>query len=114
MTFAGAGRVEPGSALAELSRVAPSNVLPFPAPALTGRLSIAPHLLTTSLEHDKATAEASAKRVGDDGSELAPPPSNYVYKLDLRLIPLLGCTYTILFLDRTNSVYDISMPSTID
>jgi hypothetical protein len=23
--------------------------------------------------------------------------------MDLRLIPILGCTYTILFLDRTNS-----------
>lgn len=28
---------------------------------------------------------------------------SYVLKMDLRLIPILGCTYTILFLDRTNS-----------
>lgn len=35
--------------------------------------------------------------------ELEPPKSNYVLKMDLRLIPILGCTYTILFLDRTNS-----------
>lgn len=28
---------------------------------------------------------------------------NYITKLDWRLIPVLGCTYTILFLDRTNS-----------
>ena len=27
----------------------------------------------------------------------------YVLKMDLRLIPILGCTYTVLFLDRTNS-----------
>ncbi|KAF3009856.1 hypothetical protein E8E13_010577 [Curvularia kusanoi] len=27
---------------------------------------------------------------------------SYVLKMDLRLIPILGCTYTILFLDRTN------------
>ncbi|KAF9739106.1 transporter-like protein [Paraphaeosphaeria minitans] len=46
-------------------------------------------------------AEALAKPAPVQG-ELAPPPSNYVLKLDLRLIPLLGCTYTILFLDRTN------------
>ncbi|KAJ4351465.1 High-affinity nicotinic acid transporter [Didymosphaeria variabile] len=51
---------------------------------------------------EKFNAEALAKPTSDDGSELPPPPSNYVYKLDLRLIPLLGCTYTLLFLDRTN------------
>lgn len=28
---------------------------------------------------------------------------SYLLKMDLRLIPILGCTYTILFLDRTNS-----------
>jgi hypothetical protein len=28
---------------------------------------------------------------------------SYIWKLDRRLIPILGCTYTILFLDRTNS-----------
>jgi hypothetical protein len=28
---------------------------------------------------------------------------NYMFKLDSRLIPILGCTYTILFLDRGNS-----------
>jgi hypothetical protein len=28
---------------------------------------------------------------------------SYVLKMDVRLIPILGCTYTILFLDRTNS-----------
>lgn len=54
---------------------------------------------------EKMNAEALAKPTSDDVSELPPPPSNYVYKLDLRLIPLLGCTYTILFLDRTNSEY---------
>lgn len=29
---------------------------------------------------------------------------SYLLKMDLRLIPILGCTYTILFLDRTNSM----------
>ncbi|KAH7132175.1 major facilitator superfamily domain-containing protein [Dendryphion nanum] len=29
-------------------------------------------------------------------------PSKYVLKLDMRLVPILGCTYTVLFLDRTN------------
>lgn len=51
---------------------------------------------------EKLNAEALARTASEDG-ELVPPPSNYVWKLDLRLIPLLGCTYTILFLDRTNS-----------
>jgi hypothetical protein len=52
---------------------------------------------------EKSNTEALAKPTSDDGGELGPPPSNYILKLDLRLIPLLGCTYTILFLDRTNS-----------
>lgn len=29
---------------------------------------------------------------------------SYLLRMDLRLIPILGCTYTILFLDRTNSM----------
>lgn len=36
---------------------------------------------------------------------------NYVFKLDLRLIPILGCTYTLLFLDRTNSKLRINRKS---
>ncbi|KAF1849262.1 MFS general substrate transporter [Cucurbitaria berberidis CBS 394.84] len=50
-------------------------------------------------------AETTAKSSGssDHGAaELAATPLNYTLKLDLRLIPILGCTYTILFLDRTN------------
>jgi len=39
----------------------------------------------------------------DHTDDLAPPPSCYMWKLDLRLIPILGTTYTLLFLDRTNS-----------
>lgn len=34
---------------------------------------------------------------------------NYLLKMDLRLIPILGCTYTILFLDRTNSKSKVSI-----
>ena len=30
------------------------------------------------------------------------PKSNYTLKIDLQLIPILGCCYTILFLDRSN------------
>lgn len=52
---------------------------------------------------EKFAVEAMAQRSNDEIDALPPPPSNYVYKLDLRLIPLLGCTYTILFLDRANS-----------
>lgn len=33
---------------------------------------------------------------------------SYLLKMDLRLIPILGCTYTILFLDRTNSRPSVS------
>jgi hypothetical protein len=54
---------------------------------------------------EKSSPEPLAKLASDEGAELPPPPSNYTWKLDLRLIPLLGCTYTILFLDRTNSEY---------
>jgi hypothetical protein len=56
-----------------------------------------------AMADEKSNTEALAKPTSDDGGELGPPPSNYILKLDLRLIPLLGCTYTILFLDRTNS-----------
>lgn len=44
------------------------------------------------------------KQDNDVGAEKeATVRPNYLTKLDLRLIPILGCTYTILFLDRTNS-----------
>lgn len=36
---------------------------------------------------------------------LSVTPAKYIFKLDMRLIPVLGCTYTILFLDRTNSMF---------
>lgn len=57
---------------------------------------------------EKVVAEATAKSSGSsdqDPIEVTTPP-NYTLKLDLRLIPILGCTYTILFLDRTNSELD--------
>ncbi|KAF2748700.1 MFS general substrate transporter [Sporormia fimetaria CBS 119925] len=47
-----------------------------------GDLEIKPHQVTVNIE-----------------SGVQP---KYITKLDLRLIPLLGCTYTVLFLDRTN------------
>lgn len=55
---------------------------------------------------EKMVAEAAAKDSGssDQGTvEVLGIKQNYTLKLDLRLIPILGCTYTILFLDRTNS-----------
>lgn len=53
---------------------------------------------------EKAIAETSAKSSIDGGDQPAVPHANYLLKLDLRLIPILGCTYTLLFLDRTNSM----------
>lgn len=56
--------------------------------------------------------KAPAKIVAQDG-ESEPgivvnvsTQQSYVLKMDLRLIPILGCTYTILFLDRTNSMQE--------
>ncbi|KAF1967825.1 MFS general substrate transporter [Bimuria novae-zelandiae CBS 107.79] len=54
------------------------------------------------MAQEKFSADAVTQRSSDESAEIPSPPSNYVYKLDLRLIPVLGCTYTILFLDRTN------------
>ncbi|OAL44449.1 MFS general substrate transporter [Pyrenochaeta sp. DS3sAY3a] len=54
---------------------------------------------------EKMVAEATAKDSGSsdqDTVEVFGTKQNYTLKLDLRLIPILGCTYTILFLDRTN------------
>ena len=62
------------------------------------------------MQHDeKIVAETTAKSSGSsDGGTVefagtAHTKQNYTLKMDLRLIPILGCTYTILFLDRTNS-----------
>jgi hypothetical protein len=52
---------------------------------------------------------ANATAVRSDSSDhgviesLSHTKQTYIMKMDLRLIPILGCTYTILFLDRTNS-----------
>ncbi|KAH7356039.1 major facilitator superfamily domain-containing protein [Pyrenochaeta sp. MPI-SDFR-AT-0127] len=54
---------------------------------------------------EKAVAETTAKDSGSSDHETLEPlatKQTYTHKLDLRLIPILGCTYTILFLDRTN------------
>ena len=53
--------------------------------------------------NEKLTAEESTAVRSSNDIESIVGPSKYITKLDLRLIPLLGCTYTILFLDRTNS-----------
>ena len=55
---------------------------------------------------EKVLAETTAQSSGSsdqDPIEQTTTVPNYTLKLDLRLIPILGCTYTILFLDRTNS-----------
>jgi hypothetical protein len=52
----------------------------------------------------EAVTETLAKG-NEETDELGQPKHNYVLKMDLRLIPILGCTYTILFLDRTNSTF---------
>ncbi|EAT81899.2 hypothetical protein SNOG_10505 [Parastagonospora nodorum SN15] len=55
---------------------------------------------------EKAIAESVAKssRSSDNGNVEIPfcSKQSYTTKMDWRLIPILGCTYTILFLDRTN------------
>ncbi|KAH7380256.1 major facilitator superfamily domain-containing protein [Phaeosphaeria sp. MPI-PUGE-AT-0046c] len=56
---------------------------------------------------EKGVAEMTAKssESSDHGAvvyEVAHTKQTYTTKMDLRLIPILGCTYTILFLDRTN------------
>jgi hypothetical protein len=57
---------------------------------------------------EKIVAEETAKssESGSDHGRVYPafsPKQSYTTKMDWRLIPILGCTYTILFLDRTNS-----------
>ncbi|KAF2867779.1 major facilitator superfamily domain-containing protein [Massariosphaeria phaeospora] len=52
---------------------------------------------------EKFVVETVANGSSDKEVEgVCAPPPKYITKLDLKLIPLLGCTYTILFLDRTN------------
>lgn len=57
---------------------------------------------------EKVVVEAMPKGSGSSDHDTLEPvvtKQTYTYKLDLRLIPILGCTYTILFLDRTNSKF---------
>lgn len=61
-------------------------------------------------DNEKVMPEMTAKSSGssDQGGgeyEVAHTKQTYTTKMDLRLIPILGCTYTILFLDRTNSEF---------
>ncbi|KAF2710158.1 MFS general substrate transporter [Pleomassaria siparia CBS 279.74] len=51
---------------------------------------------------EKIVPETTSKSSIEEYGEATAQPSNYLAKLDLRLIPILGVTYTILFLDRTN------------
>ncbi|OSS51606.1 hypothetical protein B5807_03393 [Epicoccum nigrum] len=53
---------------------------------------------------EKATTEVFAQDRENDAGTISTVTTeqSYVLKMDLRLIPILGCTYTILFLDRTN------------
>ena len=51
----------------------------------------------------KEVAAETLAGIAEESDETGQAKHNYVLKLDLRLIPILGCTYTILFLDRTNS-----------
>ena len=53
---------------------------------------------------EKIALEATSAKSSSDGTgEETVQVANYITRLDWRLIPVLGCTYTILFLDRTNS-----------
>lgn len=67
--------------------------------------SVADTTATSNVDNDHGTIES-----------LSHAKQSYTMKLDLQLIPILGCTYTILFLDRTNSklsvLYQIELPST--
>lgn len=55
---------------------------------------------------EKAASEAMSRddACSETGTvEVAVTKQSYLFKLDMRLIPILGCTYTVLFLDRSNS-----------
>jgi hypothetical protein len=55
---------------------------------------------------EKVALEAMSKddACSETGNvEVVSAKQSYLLKLDLRLIPILGCTYTVLFLDRSNS-----------
>jgi hypothetical protein len=58
---------------------------------------------------EKVIAESMAKSSRSSENDNVEIPfcskQSYTTKMDWRLIPILGCTYTILFLDRTNSEY---------
>jgi hypothetical protein len=51
----------------------------------------------------ETTATSSVNNDHGVLESLSHTKQTYTMKMDLRLIPILGCTYTILFLDRTNS-----------
>ncbi|ORY07016.1 major facilitator superfamily domain-containing protein [Clohesyomyces aquaticus] len=51
---------------------------------------------------DERLAKMSSDQSTEELGTVSAPTPKYITQLDLRLIPILGCTYTILFLDRTN------------
>jgi len=63
-----------------------------------------------------AVAAKGSETSGDGGEHgvAVATKQTYVLKMDLRLIPILGCTYTILFLDRTNSKSKILFEFDVD
>src|SRR5690348_13055734 len=65
--------------------------------------------------NEKSVAETRATSSVDNGhgaiESLSHTKQTYTMKLDLRLIPILGCTYTLLFLDRTNSKFPLLSPN---
>jgi len=60
---------------------------------------------------EKSVVETTATSSVDHGAieSLSQIKQTYTTKLDLRHIPILGCTYTILFLDRTNSKLHLAL-----
>jgi hypothetical protein len=48
----------------------------------------------------------AARETGTESLDLLPVGRKLKIKIDLRLIPILGLTYAIIFLDRTNSMSD--------
>jgi hypothetical protein len=65
------------------------------------------------MEHDEKAAAATSAKSSDSSDHgvveyAGPTKQTYTTKMDWRIIPILGCTYTILFLDRTNSEFRLA------
>jgi hypothetical protein len=55
------------------------------------------------MQNDEKQVANTTSQSSDYRDHVTVTKQSYTLKMDLRLIPILGCTYTILFLDRTNS-----------